>query len=249
MVASHILSLLSFGEELVPDTLETIFSPSVLTLTVFFAIFDQGCIKLLCPKSWFEPYGEATYWAYVISISYQVCIFIPLGVAVFFLDHNGSYVDLLNSTSHETHGKHTILFAFAVLAYMIRDFPNCYYRPLILFHHIGCVLTTSWVLLEPNVPVSFFMVSTAILEVGSCSNNICFLKPSVSNNLLCSRVFFVGHLVGLLWCYHTYFYTETSFWFRNLIVPEGLAIMWVRQRVIDKRLAAMQAEEENKKRT
>ena len=107
MVASHILSLLSFGEELVPDTLENIFIPSVLTLTVFFAIFDQGCIKLLCPKSWFEPYGEATYWAYVISISYQVCIFIPLGVAVFFLDHNGSYVDLLNSTSHETHGKHT----------------------------------------------------------------------------------------------------------------------------------------------
>ena len=220
----------------------------VCVSSVVFIFLDILCVTLLIPKAWKEPFQNSTpRWSFYSCIFCQATLMVPLGFVVFGYEHGWDYYSLISS---DAPSRTSTIFAFIIIGYMVKDLWYCKTDIELVFHHIGVILTNVWCLLEPGMPHAFFMFCTSILEIGSLVNNLVPFartdKEKILVNTLNVAFFSAGHLLGLYWCYHLYFESSTSFWFRNLVVPEGLGIMFVRHYLVFKRHNALMKEMEKK---
>ena len=226
-----------------PRTFQDVWYP-VCVSSAAFIIADFLCVTILIPSDWKKSFRNvAPLWSFYSSIFCQTTLMVPMGFVVFY-EHGWDVCSLLR---WDTQVPTSTFFAFVMIGYMVKDLWYCRTRIHLIFHHLGVILTNTWCLVEPGMPHSFFMFCTSVLEMGSLANNLVPFARTRKEEMLLNQlnilIFGVGHVLGLYWCYHLYFVSPTSFWFRNLIVLEGLGIMYVRHVLVFKRYHALLEEE------
>eukprot|EP01062_Namystynia_karyoxenos_P000083 TRINITY_DN10018_c0_g1_i1.p1 TRINITY_DN10018_c0_g1~~TRINITY_DN10018_c0_g1_i1.p1 ORF type:complete len:266 (+),score=69.04 TRINITY_DN10018_c0_g1_i1:94-798(+) len=195
----------------------------IMCFTVLFTCFC-GFVSLFAGHEDCE--GSPRFMVYA-NIVIQTTLLLPLPYVAWY--EAGDFEWYWLSSRFEEHKVSDALMLYITIAYCMKDVP--WVRdPMLLAHHVACIVGTGLMLFAPVRGVCLFLVCTSWLELGSLWTNLIFLWPTRRILLdLCFVMMSLSNvivLVALVWFMFVAEWGITKFY----IVPCTMTLTVFRQK-------------------